>query len=185
MLTSRWRPGRAFKAAQYPGHGRIGVEWFQYLGTGKSGKLMGVDHTILWSHCVWTDPVSRRSARVGSPPTAGRTTTRRLGSTKWPTPPSSENSPPRCRKGEAKIRSSCDDNGHRHPRKSEGIEHLDALFRPAAQQGPEGLQEFAAKFMGRTLRLRLSSEGIASSAELREEEAGGALVWQCQWGPLK
>ena len=55
---------------------------------------------------------------------------------------------------------------------------MDALFRRAAQQGPEGLQEFAAKFMGRTLRPRLPSEGIASSAGLREGVAGGALVWQ-------
>ena len=38
------------------------------------------------------------------------------------------------------IHISCNDDDHWHPKKPEGIEHSDALFMRAAQQGPEGLQ---------------------------------------------
>merc|ERR1712232_701093 len=42
-------------------------EWIQNHGTGKSGKPMELDHFILWSHHVWTDPVSRRLVRAWKP----------------------------------------------------------------------------------------------------------------------
>jgi len=50
--------------------------------------------------------------------------------------------PAKCKKGGAKIRINCDDNGNYHPNKSEGLEILDALFMMAVQKGPAGLDEF-------------------------------------------
>merc|ERR1712008_168670 len=56
-----------FKTAQYLGREHIGVEWIQNHGTGKSSKMMDLDHFIMWSHHVWTDPISRRPVRMWKP----------------------------------------------------------------------------------------------------------------------
>jgi len=56
-----------FKTAQYLGRERIGVEWIQDHGVGNSSKIMELDHFILWSHHLWTDPVSRRLVRAWKP----------------------------------------------------------------------------------------------------------------------
>merc|ERR1711956_175928 len=39
--------------------------------------------------------------------------------------------PAKCKKGGALIRINCDDNGNYHPKKSEGLEHLDRLYAMA------------------------------------------------------
>jgi hypothetical protein len=53
-----------FATAQYLGRERIGVEWIQNHGIGLSGKIMELDHFILWSHHLWTDPISGRMVRA-------------------------------------------------------------------------------------------------------------------------
>jgi len=66
---------------------------------------MEFDHTILWSHYVWTDPVSRRSARVLEPPNGWQN----YDPEAWVDEGAdafavTEESPPKCRRGEAKTR---------------------------------------------------------------------------------
>ena len=56
-----------FKTAQYLGRERIGVEWIQNAGVGKNGKVMELDHFIMWSHHGWTDPKSGRIVRMWKP----------------------------------------------------------------------------------------------------------------------
>ena len=51
----------------YLGREKINVEWIQNHGTGESGLPMELDHFILWSHHVWTDPISRRLVRAWKP----------------------------------------------------------------------------------------------------------------------
>jgi len=53
-----------FKTAQYLGREKIGVEWIKDHGVGNSSYMMELDHFIMWSHHVWTDPVSRRLVRA-------------------------------------------------------------------------------------------------------------------------
>jgi len=56
-----------FKTAQYLGREKIGVEWIQDHGVANASKIMELDHFILWSHHIWTDPVSRRLTRAWKP----------------------------------------------------------------------------------------------------------------------
>jgi hypothetical protein len=56
-----------FATAQYLGREKIGVEWIQNHGVGNSSKTMELDHFIMWSHHIWTDPVSRRLVRAWKP----------------------------------------------------------------------------------------------------------------------
>merc|ERR1712093_181697 len=53
-----------FKTAQYLGREKIGVEWIKGHGVGNSSLMMELDHFIMWSHHVWTDPKSRRLVRA-------------------------------------------------------------------------------------------------------------------------
>jgi hypothetical protein len=125
-----------FKTAQYLGREKINVEWIQDHGTGKSGKEMTLDHFILWSHHVWTDPVSRRIVRAWKPfnglqvydPEAWNDTIDGDPDVLF------ENPPPMCKKGGAKIRINCDDDGHYHPKKSEGLELFEEMLRSRPQQ---------------------------------------------------
>jgi len=58
--------------------------------------------------------------------------------------PSVMDAPPaKCKKGGAKIRIHCNDDGTYHPTKTEGTEYLDALLEMAITKGPEGLSDFA------------------------------------------
>jgi len=132
-----------FRTAQYLGRERIGVEWIQNHGTGKSGKMMELDHFILWSHHVWTDPVSRRLVRAWKPFNGLQNYDPEAWVDSVEDPSVFDAPPAKCKKGGAKIRINCDDDGWYHPKKSEGLEHLDALFMMAASKGPEGLSEFA------------------------------------------
>jgi len=123
-----------FKDAQYLGRERIGVEWIQDHGTGKSGKMMELDHFILWAHHVWTDPVSRRLVRAWKPFNGLQV----YDPDAWVD--SIENAdelfeapPAKCKKGGAKVRIHCDDDGNYHPEKTEGLELLDDLHRMALE----------------------------------------------------
>ena len=44
-----------------------------------------------------------------------------------------EHPPAKCKKGGAKIRINCDDNGNFKPKQAEGLEHLAALHKVALQ----------------------------------------------------
>jgi len=105
--------------------------------------MMELDHFILWSHHVWTDPVSRRLVRAWKPFNGLQNYDPEAWVDEVADPSVFEVPPAKCKKGGAKIRINCDDDGHYHPKKSEGLEHLDALFMLAATKGPDGLQEFA------------------------------------------
>lgn len=61
-----WRHD-TFETAQHLGREEIGVEWIQDHGTGNSSKTMELDHFIMWSHHIWTDPQSRRLVRAWKP----------------------------------------------------------------------------------------------------------------------
>lgn len=121
-----------FRSAQYIGRERIGVEWIQNHGAGNSSKMMDLDHFIMWSHHAWTDPVSRRIVRMWKSfnglqnydPDAWTDTI---------ADPSVLDAPPaKCKKGGARVRIHCDDDGWYKPNAHEGLEYLDALYQEAA-----------------------------------------------------
>jgi len=131
-----------FETAQYLGREKINVEWIQNHGTGTSGKEMELDHFILWSHHVWTDPISKRLVRAWKPFNGLQNYDPEAWVDKIEDPSVFEAPPAKCKKGGAPIRIHCDDAGNYHPNKTEGVEHLDALFMMAVQKGPEGLADF-------------------------------------------
>jgi len=126
-----------FKDAEFLARERIGVEWIQNAGVGKNAKMWELDHFISWSHHAWTDPVSGRIVRMWKPfnglqnydPEAW---TDDVDSSKFESPPA------KCKKGGAKVRINCDDDGHFHPKaKAEGLEYLEALHALALKvEGP-------------------------------------------------
>lgn len=122
-----------FKNAQYLGREKIGVEWIQNHGTGNSSKMMELDHFILWTHHVWTDPVSRRPVRAWKPFNGLQVYDPEAWIDSIEDPSIFDSPPAKCKKGGAKIRINCDDNGYYHPKKSEGLEHLDAVLRMAQE----------------------------------------------------
>jgi len=133
-----------FATAQHLGREKIRVEWIQDHGTGKSGKLMELDHFILWSHHVWTDPVSRRLVRAWKPFNGLQAYDPEAWVDEVKDPSVFDAPPANCKKGGAKIRIHCDDDGRYHPGKSEGLSYLDDLFELAVQKGPEGLTDFVS-----------------------------------------
>jgi len=121
-----------FETAQHLGREKIGVEWIQDHGTGKSGKIMELDHFILWSHHVWTDPVSRRLVRAWKPFNGLQVYDPEAWVDSIENPDELfQAPPPKCKKGGSPIRIHCDDDGHYHPGKSEGLEILEDLYRKA------------------------------------------------------
>ena len=105
-----------FKTAQYLGREHIGVEVIQDHGAGKSGKMMGLDHFILWSRYVWTDPVSRRSVRPWKPSNGWQYYDPGAWVDEVADASVSGQPPPKCKKGGAKTRFNCDDvDGPWHP----------------------------------------------------------------------
>merc|ERR1712087_703717 len=120
------------KTAQYLGREKIGVEWIQNHGAGASGKPMELDHFILWSHHVWTDPISRRLVRAWKPFNGLQVYDPEAWVDEVKDPSVFEAPPSKCKKGGARIRINCDDNGNYHPKKSEGTELLEALMKDAA-----------------------------------------------------
>jgi len=123
-----------FKASQYLGRCRIGVEWIQNHGTGKTSKIMDLDHFIVWSHHVWTDPISRRPVRMWKPFNGLQVYDPEAWTDEIADPSVFDSPPAKCKKGGALIRINCDDNGNYHPKKSEGLEHLDALYEMAKKE---------------------------------------------------
>lgn len=108
------------KTAQYLGREKVGVEW---LGE------MELDHFILWAHHIWTDPISQRMVRLWKPWNGLQI----YDPTGWQDsiddPTSVFESPPAmCKKGGAKIRIHCDDDGNYNPSTSEGEDRLKDLI---------------------------------------------------------
>jgi hypothetical protein len=125
-----------FETAQYLGRERIGAEWIQNHGTGKSSKMMELDHFILWAHHVWTDPVSRRLVRAWKPfnglqlydPEAWVDEIVGDADSLFEAPPAF------CKKGAAPVRINCDDDGNYQPKQSEGLEFLKQAMEEAVRQ---------------------------------------------------
>lgn len=94
------------ESAQYLGRERIGVEW---LGE------MDLDHFIIWAHHIWTDPKSGRLVREWKP-WNGLQIYDPTGWTDAVEDPSVFETPPAaCKKGGAKFRINCDDEGRYRP----------------------------------------------------------------------
>lgn len=124
-----------FETAQYLGREKIGVEWIQNHGTGQSGKMMELDHFILWSHHVWTDPVSKRLVRAWKPFNGLQVYDPEAWTDSIENPDQLFEAPPaKCKKGGAPIRIHCDDDGNFHPTKSEGTELLEVVMKEAAMR---------------------------------------------------
>jgi len=143
-----------FATAQHLGREKIKVEWIQDHGVGEAGKEMELDHFILWSHHVWTDPVSRRLVRAWKPFNGLQNYDPEAWIDSVEDPSIWDSPPAMCKKGGATIRIKCDDDGHYHPdAKDEGLEHLDGFARIALQKGAAGLPEYvqAVKASGTTL----------------------------------
>jgi len=117
-----------FKSAQYLGRERIGAEWIQNHGTGEASKMMDLDHFIMWSHHVWTDPVSRRPLRMWKPFNGLQVYDPEAWSEDIEDPSVFEAPPKMCKKGGAKVRIHCDDDGHYKEGQHEGLEHLQSLM---------------------------------------------------------
>lgn len=126
-----------FRDAQYLGREKIGAEWIQHHGTGTSSKIMELDHFILWTHHVWTDPVSRRPVRFWKPFNGLQVYDPEAWTDSIEDPSVFDAPPAKCKKGGAKVRINCDDDGWYHPKKSEGLEHMEALYRMATQESSE------------------------------------------------
>jgi len=140
----RWN---TFETAQYLGREKINVEWIQDHGTGTSGKPMELDHFILWTHHVWTDPASGRLVRAWKPFNGLQVYDPEAWTESIDDPDTLfENPPPKCKKGGAPIRIHCDDDGHYHPGKSEGEELLADLYKSAMAKAAEA--EIAAMATG-------------------------------------
>mmetsp|Transcript_12536 Transcript_12536/g.28280 ORF Transcript_12536/g.28280 Transcript_12536/m.28280 type:complete len:542 (+) Transcript_12536:78-1703(+) len=118
-----------FKGAQHLGREQIGVEWIQDHGVGNSSKLMELDHFILWAHHVWTDPVSKRIVRAWKPFNGLQLYDPEAWLDDVEDPTVFDSPPAMCKKGGAKVRIHCDDEGRYNPKRSEGLEHLEALFK--------------------------------------------------------
>jgi len=135
-----------FKTAQYLGREEIGVEWLNNAGVGKNAKPMVLDHFIMWSHHAWTDPISGRIVRMWKPFNG----LQNYDTAAWTddVDPSVFDSPPaKCKKGGAKIRINCDDDGNYHPKKTEGLQHLAALEEVArAAEDEMTLEEIRAQY---------------------------------------
>jgi hypothetical protein len=132
-----------FAPAQYLGREKIGAEWIQNHGTGKASKMMELDHFILWAHHVWTDPVSRKIVRAWKPFNGLQLYDPEAWIEDVEDPSVFDSPPALCKKGGAKIRIHCSDEGYYDGDKTEGEEHLQTLFMMAVQEGPAGLPKFA------------------------------------------
>jgi len=117
-----------FKSAQYLGREHIGAEWIQNHGTGNNSKMMDLDHFIMWSHHVWTDPISRRPLRMWKPFNGLQVYDPEAWTDDVSDPSVFEAPPAKCKKGGAKVRIHCDDEGNYQEGKHEGLHHLQSLM---------------------------------------------------------
>jgi hypothetical protein len=123
-----------FETAQYLGRERIGVEWIQNSGIGNSSKMMELDHFIMWSHHAWTDPVSKRIVRMWKPFNGLQNYDPEAWIDSVEDPSVFDVPPAKCKKGGAKIRIHCTDDGwYDGGKKKEGMEYLDALYQEAVE----------------------------------------------------
>jgi len=103
---------------------------------------MDLDHFILWSHHVWTDPVSKRLVRAWKPFNGLQVYDPESWTESIENPDQLfENPPPKCKKGGAKVRIHCDDNGNYHPQMSEGVELLESVMKEALARADELAEE--------------------------------------------
>jgi len=136
-----------FKTAQYLGREKIGAEWIQNHGVGNSSKIMELDHFILWAHHVWTDPVSRKIVRAWKPFNGLQLYDPEAWTEDIEDPSIFDSPPAMCKKGALGARINCDDEGYYHPKKSENLHLMEALFQRAASHGHEGLFAFTEQLM--------------------------------------
>jgi len=134
-----------FETAQHLGREKIRAEWIQDHGVGAAGKEMELDHFILWTHHIWTDPVSKKIVRAWKPfnglqlydPEAWVESV--ADPSVWDSPPA------RCKKGGGLIRIKCSDDGHYNPgAEDEGLDILNKLAAVALAEGPAGLPALVA-----------------------------------------
>jgi len=108
--------------AQYLGRERLGVEWI--------GE-MELDHFILWSHHMWTDPKTKRLVRLWKPWNGLQVYHPDFWQDSISDASVFEVPPPQCKKGFAKITIHCDEHGNFNPGMSSGLELLEQLQREA------------------------------------------------------
>jgi hypothetical protein len=130
-----------FKTAQYLGREKIGVEWIQGAGVGKNAKMMELDHFIMWSHHAWTDPKSGRIVRMWKSFNGLQNYDPEAWTDSIEDPETIFAAPPaKCKKGGAKVRIHCGDDGNYDGKTIEGQAHIDALAAVANKVGNvEGL----------------------------------------------
>jgi len=116
-----------FKTAQYLGRENIGVEWLNHAGVGKNAKMMELDHFIMWSHHAWTDPKTGRIVRMWKPFNGLQNYDPAAWTDNITDPSIFESPPAECKKGGAKIRIHCGDDGNYDGKTVEGLEHIRAL----------------------------------------------------------
>jgi len=78
--------------------------------------MLNLDHFILLSHFVWTDPASRHSVRAWKPSNGLQNYDPEAWVDEVADASVFEERPPKCKKGGAKTRFNCDDvDGPWHP----------------------------------------------------------------------
>eukprot|EP00440_Ansanella_granifera_P011905 gb/GFBE01012938.1/.p1 GENE.gb/GFBE01012938.1/~~gb/GFBE01012938.1/.p1 ORF type:complete len:545 (+),score=134.79 gb/GFBE01012938.1/:1-1635(+) len=127
-----------FRSAQYLGREKIGAEWIQHYGTGTNAKMMELDHFIMWTHHAWTDPVSRRIVRMWKPFNGLQVYDPESWTDSVEDPSVFDSPPAKCKKGGAKIRIHCDDDGHYKEGKHEGLELLAEVVE-MMKKGPQDI----------------------------------------------
>ena len=99
---------------------------------------MELDHWAFGPHHVWSDPTTGNAIRMWQPFNGLQVYDPEAWTDSIEDPSVFESPPAKCKKGGALIRINCDDNGNYHPKKSEGLEHLDALYAMAKAEQAEG-----------------------------------------------
>jgi hypothetical protein len=106
--------------ATYLGREKLHVEYLW--------KDMVLDHWNTWAHHIWTDPVTQRIVRMWKPWNGLQVYSPDAWKDSVEDPTIFDVPPPQCKKGGAKIRITCDDDGTYHPKKHEGKETLENLM---------------------------------------------------------
>jgi hypothetical protein len=116
--------------ATYLGREKLAVEYMW--------KDMVVDHWNTWAHHIWTDPVTKNIVRMWKPWNGLQIFPPEAWKPSVADPSVFDVPPPQCKKGGAKVRITCDDDGAYHPKMNEGMEHLsqhlDAMTKHASEK---------------------------------------------------
>jgi len=135
-------PGKSIPTKCYPSRYDFASK-ATYLGREKlhveyMWKDMVLDHWNTWAHHIWTDPETKNIVRMWKPWNGLQV----FPADSWK-PSVDDNSvfevpPPQCKKGGAKVRITCDDEGRYHPKKNEGMEylnqHLDMMAKRVSEK---------------------------------------------------